>query len=78
MRNEKGSGVIAFIVIVLVILFFIVSLSGGSSSSSKKSSSSTYKSQYQKDTEYVANVYNMKPSDVDTKVKAVEKALKNK
>ncbi len=79
MKNEKGNGIIAIIIIILVVLFIacMCSSGGSGSSSSRSSSSSKYKTQYQKDVDHIANVYDMEPSDVDTKIKAVEKALKN-
>ena len=77
MKKEKGSGIIAVIVIILFV-FFIACVFSSSNSGSSSSSSSKYKTQYQKDVDHIANVYDMEPSDVDTKIKAVEKALKNK
>lgn len=80
MKEEKGSGIIAIILIILFVFFVacVFSSDGKSSSSSSSSGSSKYTTQYQKDIDHIGNVYNMKPSEVDTKIKAVEKALKNK
>ncbi len=77
MKNEKGSGIIAIIVIILFV-FFIACIFSSDGKSSSSSGSSKYTTQYQKDVDHIANVYDMKPSDVDTKIRAVEKALNNK